>query len=154
MLVIAADGLESDQLTAELERRTQRGPLRAFALLPAATDEREEAFARLGTVVRRWSEAGVVAVGFVGDADPVAAVRAVWHPVFYDEVLACVAPAPIARRLRIDVSRRIARLTGAEVSLVATPHHRGFSAPAVEEGRRPTARAARRHRCARDTGGS
>jgi hypothetical protein len=112
VLVVAADGLESDELTAELARRARRGPLRAFVLLPAATDEREEAFARLGGVVRRWGEAGVVTVGLVRAPNPAVAVRAVWHPLFYDEVLVCMRPTPFARRLRVDLPRRIARLTG------------------------------------------
>jgi hypothetical protein len=118
VLVVANEALESPELVAALQRRSEHSPLRVFLLAPATEHERPAAHQRLEQVVRRLAVIGIEATGIIGDSDAVFAVRTVWNPMFYDEMVVCTFPPPASTWLRIDLVGRLAGLTGATVSWI------------------------------------
>ena len=77
---------------------------------------RESALRRVNERKRgRLRGAGIEVEGIVGDADPVAAVEAAWDPERFDEVIVATLPAQLSRWLRLDLPRRVERITGRPV---------------------------------------
>ncbi|MGO9751629.1 MAG: hypothetical protein ACLP8S_28370 [Solirubrobacteraceae bacterium] len=121
ILVVADRTADSQELhTALVERHTQ-GPIAATLLAPAAwevTDPhggRESALRRLRTAAEQLSGAGIEMHTVCGAADPFEAVKAIWDPQHFDEVIVSTLPEHLSRWLRIDLPRRVEQLTGLPV---------------------------------------
>jgi hypothetical protein len=123
LLVVANETLESPELLVEIERRSREHAVRVFLLAPTPPCQRAATDARLRRAVERFAEAGITATGVLGDSIALVAVREVWDPRLYDEIIVCTLPAPVSNWLRVDTPARIADLTGANV------HHLPASAP-------------------------
>jgi hypothetical protein len=54
----------------------------------------------------------------LGDPDPVAALREVWDPERFDEVIVSTLPSRFSRWLQIDLPRRARAITGVPVKHV------------------------------------
>ena len=76
---------------------------------------RESALRRVNSARERLRGAGIEVEGIVGDADPMAAVEAAWDPERFDEVIVATLPAQLSRWLRLDLPRRVERITGRPV---------------------------------------
>ncbi len=66
---------------------------------------------RLRIATDRLREAGIETQGVVGDPDPFTAVEAIWNPELFDEVIVYTLPEHLSRWLRLDIPRRVERLT-------------------------------------------
>jgi len=130
LLVIANRTVDSAELFRVLEERAERGPIDVTLVAPASSDSESIRGAgvtseRLDRAVQRLREAGVATEGMVVTADPLVAVDEVWDPRNFDEVIVVTLPTGTSRWLSIDLPRRVARLTGANVThVVATPSRR------------------------------
>jgi hypothetical protein len=78
--------------------------------------------------VRRLRAAGIPADGVVGDPDPYKAVRDVWELGHFDEVVVATLPARISTWLRLDLPRRVERMTRARVTHVVGSERRASAA--------------------------
>ena len=121
VLVVASRTADSDELHAALLERQAEGAIRATLLAPATWEVsdshggRESAQRRVNSARARLREAGLEVEGLVGDADPIAAVEATWDPTRFDEVIVATLPAQLSRWLRLDLPRRVERITGLKV---------------------------------------
>ena len=123
VLVIANVTATSPDLLAALKARADRGPVEVTLLMPATQNGfpgREEAQGRLGEALERWRQAGFEARGEVGDPDPIVAVHEAWDPRAYDEVIVSTLPGQSSRWLECDLPRRVAQITGLDVTHVET----------------------------------
>ena len=79
---------------------------------------RESALRRLRAAASRLGQQGIEIETVVGDADPMVAVEAIWDPERFDEVIVATLPQALSRWLRLDLPRRVERLTGRTVTHV------------------------------------
>jgi hypothetical protein len=118
VLVVANRTADSDELHAALLERANDGPIDVTLLAPAAWEVvdphggTQSAWRRLNAALRRLASAGITARGVVGDADPVAAVQAIWDTQRFDEVIVATLPRHLSRWLGLDLPRRVEQLTG------------------------------------------
>jgi hypothetical protein len=128
VLVVANVTAGSDELLEALRRRSEQGPAKYTLLVPARGSgeaAREAAARNLAAALERLEEAGLEASGTVGDSDPLVAVKEVWDPASFDEVVVATLPSHASRWLLGDLPHRIERLTGAQVTHVeASPPKR------------------------------
>ena len=121
VLVVASRTADSDELHAALIERHAQDPISVTLLAPATWEVndshggRQSAQRRVNSARARLRESGIEVEGIVGDADPVAAVEAVWDPDRFDEVIVATLPAQLSRWLRLDLPSRVERLTGRPV---------------------------------------
>jgi hypothetical protein len=120
VLVVASRTADSDELRAALVERQADGPISVTLLAPASWEGdthggRESALRRVNSARERLRDAGIEVEGMVGDADPLTAVQAAWDPDRFDEVIVATLPAQLSRWLRLDLPRRVERLTGRPV---------------------------------------
>ena len=123
LLVIANVTATSPDLLEALQARAERGPIDVTLLMPATRNGftgREEAEGRLAEALDRWREAGLEAKGLVGDPDPAVAVREVWNPLAYDEVMVSTLPGQSSRWMQSDLLHRVAQITSLDVTHVAS----------------------------------
>lgn len=136
VLVIAAVTATTEDLLHALQDRAQRGPIAVTLLMPATEPGfagRAAAQPRLEEALARWREAGIEAVGQVGDTDPIEAVHEIWSPGLFDEVVVSTLPGASSRWLQFDFPHRVARITDAPVThVIAHPHAPGGPPPASE----------------------
>jgi hypothetical protein len=121
VLVVANVTATSDDLLAALQERARRSPSRFTLLVPAqgpGLSGRREAEPQLAAALEKWRAAGLEAEGHTGDSDPVDAVREIWHPGTFDEVIVSTLPGQTSKWLRCDLPHRVATLTGALVTHV------------------------------------
>lgn len=124
VLVVASRTAGSAALLDALRERAVRGPARFTLLVPASWEiqdphgGQETARRSLHDALERLAAAGLDAEGVVGDADPVAAVVAVWDPARFDEVIVSTFPAHLSKWLGLDLPRRVQRHTGVAVTHV------------------------------------
>jgi hypothetical protein len=121
LLVVANRTADSDELhTALIERRSQ-GPISVTLVAPACWEVgdphggRQSVLRRLRAATDRLGEAGIEIEGVVGNPDPFTAVSEIWDPNRFDEVIVSTLPEHLSRWLRIDLPRRVERLTGLAV---------------------------------------
>ena len=118
VLVVANRTADSDEVRAALVERARGGPIEVTLLAPAAWEVidphggRQSAWRRLSAALRRLDAVGISARGVVGDADPVTAVRDIWHAERFDEVIVATLPQHLSRWLRLDLPHRVEQLTG------------------------------------------
>ncbi len=135
VLVVASRTADSDELYAALLERHGQGAIGVTLLAPATWEVgdthggRESGLRRINRARARLREAGIDVEGIVGDADPLAAVEAVWDPDRFDEVIVATLPAQLSHWLRLDLPRRVERLTGRPVRHVVA-HERSAAEPA------------------------
>jgi hypothetical protein len=150
LLVVADQTLESRELIDALARRAATQHMHVTLLVPTPVHKRASVGTRLARVVERLAQAGVDAVGVVGDSIATVAVVETWDPTVFDEVVVSTLPTPLSRWLRIGLPQRIAALTGSRVQHVVAsslaPHSAGVAGPArirdiERRARRPTAAA-------------
>ena len=118
VLVVANVTATSDDLLAALQKRARRGPVRFTLLVPGhgpGLSGRRAAEPQVAAALEKWREAGLEADGVAGDADPVDAVREVWDPARFDEVIVSTLPGQTSKWLRCDLPHRVAQITGALV---------------------------------------
>ena len=129
VLVVANLTAASPTLLDALKHRAERGPV-AFTLLmpasPVGSSAREHDAERLAAALALWREAGLDADGMIGDDDPIVAVREIWDPRRFDEIVVCTLPGQASRWLRFDLPHRLAAATDAQVTHVVdlTPEPR------------------------------
>jgi hypothetical protein len=124
VLVVASRTAQSDELFQTLRERSARGPASFMLLVPAAWEVSdphggsETARRRLSGALARLRSAGLEVEGAVGDSDPLVAVKHVWAPGRFDEIIVSTLPARISYWLRLDLPRRVEHLTGKPVTHV------------------------------------
>jgi len=121
VLVVANRTADSDELFAALLERQAQGSITVTLVAPARYEVaspgggKQAVLRRLRAASDRLREAGIETEGVVGDADPFTAVAAIWNPERFDEVIVCTLPERLSRWLRLDLPRRVERLTGQHV---------------------------------------
>jgi hypothetical protein len=118
VLVVANQTADSPELVEALRERTKRGEAEFTLLLPRLAGVDTDARERLDAIVTAWRDAGLEANGEVGDSDPVVAVKEIWDPGRFDEVLVSTLPTGASKWLQIDLPRRVERITGVTVEHV------------------------------------
>ena len=124
LLVVANRTAGSPELLERLEGRAEQGPITVTLLVPATWDPtdphggRETAARTLKESLHQLRAAGLHAQGVVGNADPVAAVRDIWDPERFDEVIVSTLPSAISQWLKLDLPRRVERITQCPVAHV------------------------------------
>jgi hypothetical protein len=115
VLVMANQTADSPELVDALREQASKGEAEFTLVLPPLGGDREGARGRLEAVVAAWREAGLEASGEVGDGDPVVALKEVWDPGRFDEVVISTLPTGTSKWLQIDLPHRVERLTGVPV---------------------------------------
>jgi hypothetical protein len=123
VLVVANVTAASDELLAELDRRSGETPTGFTLLIPAGVGAARQAAAeRLEGAVAGLRERGLDVEGVLGDGDPLVAVAESWDPQRYDEIVVSTLPVSVSKWLHADLPHRIERQTGAIVKhIVAHP---------------------------------
>ena len=130
LLVVANRTAGSPELLHALREHASRGPTAITLLVPATWDPadphggRETAARTLNAALHQLRAADLAADGVVGDPDPLVAVREIWDPSRFDEVIVSTLPSAVSRWLKLDLPRRVERLTQLPVT-----HVRASEAP-------------------------
>jgi hypothetical protein len=121
VLVVANRTADSEEVQAALLERAQQSAIEVTVLAPASWEVVDphggvqSARRRLRDALSRLHGAGISASGVVGDADPFVAVREIWDPERFDEVVVATLPQHLSRWLHLDLPRRVEHLTGRPV---------------------------------------
>lgn len=119
VIVLANRTAAAPELIEALVHRSERGPIHATLVMPAAgpgTAERADAQKRLDAALAAWREAGIERCdGVVCDPVPLEALAEVWDPMRHDEVIVSTLPNQSSRWLRGDLPHAAARHTGVSV---------------------------------------
>jgi hypothetical protein len=115
VLVLANQTADSEGLTEALRQRASRGDVVFTLLVPAA---RAQGAQQLEAALQRMRAAGLDVDGQVCDADPIVAVKEIWDPGEFDEVIVSTLARDSSRWLEADLPHRIGRLTDAPVDHV------------------------------------
>jgi hypothetical protein len=128
VLVVANRTAESDELLEALRKRAAEGPVHFTLLVPAtphgvawAADMHSgapEAEQHMKSAVQRLRDAGLEVDCKVGDPDPVAAVEDAVNFADFDEVIVSTLPTHLSKWLKLDLPRRVERVTGLPVTHV------------------------------------
>ncbi|WP_372790214.1 hypothetical protein [Paraconexibacter sp.] len=124
LLVVANRTADSDELLEDLEQRAAGAPITVTLITPQDTSGGSGP--RLRAALERLQDAGIDAVGMLGDTDPVTAVLDEWDPRRYDEIVVSTLPVGLSRWLGIDLPHRIARATDAVVHHVEARERHAF----------------------------
>jgi hypothetical protein len=122
VIVLANRTAAAPELIEALVHRSERGPIVATLVMPAAgpgSAERAEAQKRLEAALEKWREAGIERCdGVVCDPIPLQALAEVWDPMRHDEVIVSTLPGQSSRWVRADLPHAVARFTGVSVTHV------------------------------------
>jgi hypothetical protein len=120
VLVVANVTATSEELLTALRERAEQGACRFTLVMPRAGNGAEQ---RLDEALEAFRAAGLGKVsGRVGDPDPVVAAMDVWDPMQFDDIVVSTLPTGVSRWLRVDLPRRLEKLTGVTVRhVVAEP---------------------------------
>jgi hypothetical protein len=124
LLVVANRTVDSDEMFEAVVRRCGRSGCSVTLLVPASWEVqdphggRESARRRLKAATTRLRGAGLEVEYQVGDPDPEAAVKALWDPSRFDEVIVCTLPTAISNWLKRDLPHRVERITRVPVTHV------------------------------------
>ena len=135
VLVIANRTLDSEELIEALRARSGRGPSSFTLLVPSTPvgvgDQggRQAARANLEAACARLREAGLDVDGEVGDPDPLIAVRDLWDPGRFDEIVVSTLPTGASKWLQLDLPHRVERMTGVPVTHVVGRERRAAPVP-------------------------
>jgi hypothetical protein len=139
VLAVANRTADSEELHAVLVERREQGPIAVTLLVPATWEisdphgGRESARRRTRAAIDRLAESDIEVECTIGEADPVAAVAAIWDPERFDEVIVATLPKQLSRWLRIDLPHRVEKITGRPVRHVIA-HERAGPTPAPASG--------------------
>jgi hypothetical protein len=141
ILVVANRTAQSDELLEALQAHADRRATRFTLLVPAQApgpQSREAAQATLDAALERMHGAGLDVKGRLGRPDPVGAVRDMWDPREYDEVIVSTLPGQASKWLEVDVPHRVARFTGVQVTHVLSSEHKqqGSRGPAPKHDKK------------------
>jgi hypothetical protein len=112
VLVVASQTIGSKSLLRVMREQTQAKPTSFTLLVPGGADLDAAVLQDAVAVLRA---AGMKIETRLGDPDPFLAVRDVWDPASYDEVIVSTLPDQTSRWLRSGLPFRIQRMTGALV---------------------------------------
>lgn len=115
VLVVVDRGAVSAALRVALLGRAAAGPAEFTLLLPAPEDGSADHPDQLLAAVEQLRAEGLDVAGQLGHPDPLLAVRQVWDPVEYDEIVVTTLPRGRSHWLAHDVPAELKRATGAEV---------------------------------------
>jgi hypothetical protein len=133
VIVLANRTAAADELIEALVHRSERGPIHATLVMPAAgpgSADRAAAQERLDEALSAWRAAGIEhCEGVVCDPVPLEALAEVWDPMRHDEVIVCTLPGQSSKWVRSDLPHAVARHTGVSVQHVVA--HDPLDAPRV-----------------------
>jgi hypothetical protein len=124
VLVLANRTADSPQLRDALLERRDRGPIEVTLLVPAAWEAQdphggvETGRRRVRAALANLRDTGLEIRCTVGDPDPLTALRELWDPDRYDEVIVSTLPSRVSKWLQIDLPRRAGKITGVPVTHV------------------------------------
>ena len=154
VIVLANRTAAAAELIEALVHRSERGPIHATLVMPAAgpgSADRAAARERLDAALRPGVQPGSsTCEGVVCDPVPLEALAEVWDPMRHDEVIVCTLPGQSSKWLRGDLPHAVSRHTG--VSVLHIVAHDPQDAPRVGPGagaREGAAGAAERARLGR-----
>jgi hypothetical protein len=143
VIVLANRTAAAPELIEALVHRSERGPIQATLVMPAAgpgSADRAAAKQRMETALEAWRSAGVERCdGVVCDPVPLEALAEVWDPMRHDEVIVSTLPGQSSKWIRSDLPHAVARYTGVSVLHVVAqdPERRVETTPAPEHERAP-----------------
>jgi hypothetical protein len=119
VIVLANRTAAAPELIEALVHRSERGPIHATLVMPAAgpgSVDRAAAQERLDEALEAWRKAGIERCdGVVCDPVPLEALAEVWDPLRHDEVFVCTLPGQSSKWVRSDLPHAVARHTGVSV---------------------------------------
>lgn len=127
VLIVANQTLGGKELLESVQGRMAKGPCEFTLLVPAtaapgvAADEEKDyanAERRLEYGLNELRLLGAPAVGEVGDADPLAAIRELLDRRDIDEIIVSTLPAGVSGWLRQDLPHKVQRKFPQPVSVV------------------------------------
>jgi hypothetical protein len=125
ILVVANVTADSDELIEALRERASRDRCHFTLLVPAPAagrEGREAAERRIEAAAERMRGAGLEVDGTAGDHDALSAVRDLWDPARFDEIVVSTLPTGSSKWLQVDLPHRIEQATDAPVHhVVAQP---------------------------------
>ncbi len=141
VIVLANRTAAAPELIEALVHRSERGPIHATLVMPAAgpgNADRAAATARMDAALEAWRQAGIEnCEGVVCDPVPLEALTEVWDPMRHDEVIVSTLPGQSSKWIRSDLPHSVARYTGVSVLHVVAQdpdvHPETSPAPAHEK---------------------
>jgi hypothetical protein len=141
VIVLANRTAAAPELIEALVHRSERGPIHATLVMPAAgpgSADRAAATERMNAALEAWNAAGVEnCEGVVCDPIPLEALTEVWDPMRHDEVIVSTLPGQSSKWIRSDLPHSVARYTGVSVLHVVAQdpdvHPETSPAPAHEK---------------------
>ena len=122
VIVLANRTAAAPELIETLRHRSERGPIHATLVMPAAgpgSADRAASTARMESALVQWRDAGIERCeGVVCDPVPLEALAEVWDPLRHDEVIVSTLPGQSSRWVRGDLPHAVARYTGVSVTHV------------------------------------
>ncbi len=119
VIVLANRTAAAPELIEALVHRSERGPIHATLVMPAAgpgTADRNAAKERVDAALEAWRAAGIERCdGVVCDPVPLEALTEVWDPMRHDEVIVSTLPGQSSKWIRSDLPHAVARYTGVSV---------------------------------------
>src|SRR5215204_847242 len=119
VIVLANRTAAAPELIEALVHRSERGPIHATLVMPAAgpgSADRTAAKERMNTALEAWKAAGIERCdGVVCDPVPLEALTEVWDPMRHDEVIVSTLPGQSSKWIRSDLPHSVARYTGVSV---------------------------------------
>jgi len=119
VIVLANRTAAAPELIEALVHRSERGPIHATLVMPAAgpgSADRAAARERLERALDAWRAAGIERCeGVVCDPVPLEALAEVWDPMRHDEVIVSTLPGRSSKWIRGDLPHAAARYTGVSV---------------------------------------
>ena len=122
VIVVANKTATSDELVEALRERASSGPAKFTLVVPGIphSDDDVPCEQRLTEAVAHIRAAGLDVTGMIGAADPVLAVREIWNPARYDEVIVSTLPLGTSKWLPARLPDRIRQMTDAPVTHVVS----------------------------------
>ena len=119
VIVLANRTAAAPELIEALVHRSERGPIHATLVMPAAgpgSADRAAAKERMDAALEAWKAAGIEhCEGVVCDPMPLEALTEVWDPMRHDEVIVSTLPGQSSKWIRSDLPHAVARYTGVSV---------------------------------------